>query len=112
MKPFFGLLLLLCNRPILAQQRTTIHIINDDTHQPIAGVTIRISPVNKTVAADSLGVAILPVLEPGKYSLTYTAVGFREKEVLLTMPAEGGILTVNLDPDIETMQDVVISSTR
>jgi outer membrane receptor for ferrienterochelin and colicins len=112
MKSFLGLLLLLCSRPLLAQQCTTIHIINDDTHQPIPGVTIHISPTDKTLIADSLGIVILPGLAPGKYTLQYTAVNFREKEATLVMPVAGGILTVALDPDIETMEDVVISSTR
>jgi len=112
MKPFLGLLLLLCSRPLPAQQRTTLHLINDETHRPIPGVTIRISPSNKMLAADSLGNAVLPDLPPGNYTLQYTAVGFREKEATLSLPVAGGILTVALDPEIETMQDVVISSTR
>lgn len=112
MKPFLGLLLLVCSAPLVAQQRTTIYIINDDTHQPVAGVTIHISPINKTLAADSLGVAIVPDLPAGKYTFEFSGVGFREKKVSLTMPIEGGFLTVDFDPDIETMQDVVIASTR
>jgi outer membrane receptor for ferrienterochelin and colicin len=112
MKLFFAFLLLLCSSSLLAQQRTTIHFIHDETHQPIPGVTIHISPGGKTLAADSLGNAILPDLSPGKYTLEYTAVGFRGKEVALTFPLSVNTLTVNLDPDIETMQDVVISSTR
>ena len=112
MKPLFGLLLLLCSRPLPAQQRITIHIINDDTHEPIAGVTIHISPVNKTLVADSLGVALLPELPAGNYTFGFTGVGFREKEVNLTFPVAAPIVTVNLDPEIETMQDVVIASTR
>src|SRR6185312_189645 len=112
MKPFLGLLLLVCGGPLVAQQRTTLHIINDDTHQPVPGVTIHISPAKKTLAADSLGVAVLPDLPAGNYTFKFTGAGFREKEVTLSMPAEGGILTVNLDPEIETMQDVVIVSTR
>lgn len=112
MKSFFGLLLLLASRPLVAQQRTILHIINDETHQPIPGVTIHISPLDKTLTADSLGNAVLPDLTPGKYTLRYSAVGFREKEALLSMPLAGNVLTITLDPDIETMQDVVISSTR
>lgn len=112
MKPFLGFLLLLSSRPLLAQQRTTIHFINDDTHQSIPGVTIHISPSGKTLIADSLGIATLPELAPGKYTLQYTAVNFREKESTLRVPVAEAILTIALDPDVETMQDVVISSTR
>lgn len=112
MKSFLGLLLLLCGRPLLAQQRSSIRFINDDTHQAITGVTILIFPTGKTLAADSLGAAVLPELAPGKYMLRYSAVGFRKKDVSLSVPVIGGILTVTLDPAIETMQDVVIASTR
>jgi len=106
------LLLLLCSKPLLAQQPVTLHIINDETHQPIAGVTIHITPADKYMTTDTLGNAFLPSLPPGKYTLQCTAVGFREKAIPFTLPLTPHALTITLDPDIQTMQDVVISTTR
>lgn len=106
-----GLLLLLCGRHLLAQQSTIIHIVNDETRQSISGVTVTISPTGRSFVADSAGNISLPALPPGRYILHYTAIGFREKEAYLTLPLRGNT-TVALDPAIETMQDVVISSAR
>jgi outer membrane receptor for ferrienterochelin and colicin len=124
MKIFFGLLLFLCSGSLFSQQRITVQIVHDGTHQPIPGVTLRISPPEKkpaaekepakgqTLVADSLGRVMLPELAPGRYSFEYTAVGYRKKEVTVSIPLALSGLTVALDPEVETMQDVVISSTR
>jgi len=112
MKFIMRLLLLLCSKPLLAQQPVTLHIINDETHQLIPGVTIHITPGDKYLTADTLGNVFLPSLSPGKYTLECTAAGCREKEITITLPLASHTLTIALDPDIQTMQDVVISSTR
>ncbi|TDW96717.1 TonB-dependent receptor [Dinghuibacter silviterrae] len=112
MKQFLGLLLLLCSKPVLAQHHTTLHFINDDTHQSIPGVTVQVRPTGTSAAADSNGVAVLPGLKPGKYAFQCTSEGFREKEFSLSVGERDTTLTVILDPMVETMQDVVIASTR
>ena len=47
MKSIMRLMLLLCSKPLLAQQPVILHIINDETHQPIPGVTIHITRKDK-----------------------------------------------------------------
>lgn len=131
MKQIIGLFLLLCSEPILAQHPYTLHLIQDETRQPIPGVTIsifatNISPAKKAntkeagslpvriILSDSIGQTLLPALPAGRYQLQCTAVGFLPRQVNLSLPIRNDdtTLTISLDPAIQTLQDVVISSTR
>jgi outer membrane receptor protein involved in Fe transport len=111
MNKVIGLLLLLCSESLTAQH--TLHILNDETHQPLSGVTIAILPVNKTILSDATGIALLPILSPGKYILHCSSTGFKDREITLTVPyASPDTTNITLDPSIETMADVVVVSTR
>lgn len=115
MRSFLGILLI-CSGQLVAQPPVTLHFINDDTHRSIPGITLRLSRSErergKSFVADSTGIVHLPDLLPGKYVLQCTGVGYRSKETILTLPAAADTLTLSLEPDIEALQNVVISSTR
>jgi outer membrane receptor protein involved in Fe transport len=116
MKQFIGLLLLLCSEASLAQHRMVLHFINEDSHQPLPGVSVRVAAaVGREavgVIADSSGVALLTAPRSGTYALECTAENFRERDFTLVYTGGDTTITIALDPMVETMQDVVITSTR
>ena len=111
MRFIFGLLLL-CGQQLVAQSSITLHFENEDNRHPIPRVTIHISPTGKSFVADSAGSVSIPNLSPGKYTVECTMIGFRSKETTLVIPIAGSVFTIALEPAIQTLQDVVISSNR
>lgn len=106
-------LLLLCNQPVIAQHIFIGRITNEETHQPLQGITATVNPLNKSAVSDANGMVVIRGLPPGKFTLHCTSIGFKDREVDVVLPNPGkDTLSVAMDPSIETMQDVVISSTR
>ena len=54
MKTLFGLLLVL-GETVSGQYYFVLHLTNEDSHQPIAGASIRIKGMNKGGITDSAG---------------------------------------------------------
>ncbi|HEV2355657.1 MAG TPA: TonB-dependent receptor plug domain-containing protein, partial [Puia sp.] len=109
---FFGLLLVIWSEPLLAQHSVTLHFYNEDSRQPLAGVTILLLPEKIHRLSDSAGTATITGLAAGRHSLTVTSTGFRGRSLAVFLLAPDTSLDIALDPLVETMQDVVVSSTR
>jgi iron complex outermembrane receptor protein len=112
MKKILGLLLF-CSEAVLAQQHFTVKIINEDSHLSLAGATVTIEGQAKGTMADSSGIAILAGLQPGRYTFRFSCIGYRSRELVFSFPITGrDTLQVGLEPSVELLQDVVVSTTR
>ena len=112
MKMFFGFLFLLGTK-VSAQYRVVLHITDEDTRQPIVRASVMIKGLNKGGASDSLGVARLEGIPGGSYEFQVSCTGYRNKEIRVTVPLrEEGGLALTLEPDAQTLGDVVVHSSR
>jgi len=112
MKVFLGFLLLL-GRTASAQYRVVLRITNEDTRQPILGASVMIKGLNKGGVSDSAGLVGMERMNAGSYAVEVTCSGFAGREIKVVVPATGqDTLAVTLEPDGQTLGDVVVSSSR
>lgn len=112
MKTIIGLLLL-CSQPVIAQNILTGRITREETLQPLQGVTVTLSPLNKSAVSDENGFFTIRDLSPATYTLHCRSLGFKNREINFIFPPGGpDTLAITMEPAVETMRDVVISSTR
>lgn len=107
------MLLLCCSTTASAQHRFFARIINDDTHAPVQGVSATIPDVHWGDISNSDGLIRLPQISHGNYMIYFSCIGFEAKKMTLQFPFSGSdTLTISLEPAGETLQNVVISTTR
>ena len=112
MRIFFGFLLLL-GETASAQYRVVLRIVNENTRQPIMGASVKIEGLNKGGVSDSLGEVRLEGTPAGTCVFQMSCTGYRSREVKATVPLQGsGQLDVTLEPDMQLLGDVVVSSSR
>ena len=111
-KLFLAVAALLCTASTFAQQSLRIKIINAGTKEPLAAATVSIPSLKRTVVSDSLGIAAFQNLFEGKYQVNVSYVGFTEKEFSLTIPFTSSVFEIDLEPEEEDEEEVVIQSTR
>ncbi len=95
-----------------AAQHTIKATIKDkDTGEPLPGATLSIESLKKLTAADSFGLAIMKDIPQGKHLLKISFVGYaaREETVVISDDIE---LTIEMEPEHEEEEEVVIQSTR
>ena len=112
MKLFLGLLLLL-GETVSAQYRLTLHITNEDSRQPIVGASIVVKGLNKGGVSDSAGFVGLDGIAAGSCAFQVTCTGYAGREIKVVVPTRGtDTVAVTLEPDMEMLGDVVVSSSR
>ncbi len=84
-------------------------VISSETGEPIAGATVLIRELDRGVAADADGQFTLRNLDSGSYILIVRAVGYSEKSLDISIPAEEK-LTIELTPDIIRADDVIVTA--
>ena len=97
-----------------AQHTLTLSIKSKEEKAPLAGATVAIAALQRTVAADSTGLAVIPNLVAGTYSVTVSFVGFEEREISITVPQPTAEpLEVLLEEsEEEEEEEVVVTATR
>ncbi|HTI92997.1 MAG TPA: TonB-dependent receptor [Puia sp.] len=112
MRVFLGFLLLF-GGAASAQYRVVVHITNEDTRQPVVGASVVVRGSNRGGVSDSAGVVRLERLAGGNYEIQVSCTGFMTREIEASLPLRGANdLAVTLEPDVEMLGDVVISSSR
>lgn len=114
MKGIVGLsILLLLSVAVSGQYHVTLRITGEESHQPIAGVSVMIKGLNKGGISDSSGFVHVSGLDRGNYELQVTCAGYIGREVTLVLPLKGkDTLSVTLEKDMEVLGDVIVSSSR
>jgi iron complex outermembrane receptor protein len=108
------ILLLMSSNAALAQQHPFIaRIMNHETHQPAIGATAVIPALNVGSISNGMGIVIIPEVPAGNRELHFSSIGYETKKISFQFPqSTGDTLAVYLEPSGETLQDVVISTTR
>ena len=89
-------------------------IVNRNTQQPLAGITIELKPVNKKTISDSLGNFRIVGIQPGSYSISFSGIGFQGKtinNIVLTSGNETN-LQIELEPEVVQLNTVVVSGRK
>lgn len=94
-----------------SQQTLKIKITGGENKNPVAA-SILIKETGKGIAADTLGIAVLPFSTNGYYTLVISAVGYAEISSKITIPYSGNILEIELEAEEEEMEEIIIQSTR
>ena len=96
-----------------AQHTIRLSIKNSEEKTPLAGATVIISPLNKTVIADSLGVATFTNIAAGAFTIKVSYVGLEEKEVSITVPMPSDEpFEILLEEGEEEEEEVIVTTTR
>jgi hypothetical protein len=98
------LLLLLPASPVLAQLRVTGSVINSESKEPLAGVSITVKGTENAVLSDSLGRFAITV-PSSQTILVFSYVGFVGQEM---QAGTGNDLTVNMAPLNKSLEEVVV----
>ena len=106
-------IVLLAYTGISAQYTIRLSIKNGEEKEPLAGATATIGSLNRTTAADSLGIATFADIAAGTYTITVSYVGLEEIQVLVTVPMPTAEpLEVLLEEGEEHEIEVVVTTTR
>jgi outer membrane receptor for ferrienterochelin and colicins len=97
-----------------AQHKLSVCIKNAETKEPLAGATITILNLQRSVAADSSGFAEFANLPEGNFNIKISFLGFTEQQVAVIIPQlKTGPLEVLLtEADEEQEEEVIVQATR
>jgi TonB-linked SusC/RagA family outer membrane protein len=105
----FNLTLLLCVLVIGAYAQTlTGKITEQDTHKPLANITISLPKLNKSTLSDQLGNFKLEVPK-GEQLLQITGMGYVTQSKTITIPSTG-ILEITLVPIVNELEEVTVNT--
>ena len=85
-----------------------------DEKKPLAGATVLIPSLKKTVVADSIGIALFTLLPTGKYAIKLSYIGYTEQELFIEIPHKEDYIEVLLDQEEEheEEEEVIVTATR
>src|SRR5690606_858821 len=98
------LLFLLLTSTAMAQLRVTGSVINSESKEPLAGVSVTVKGSANAVISDSLGRFALTV-PSSETVLVFSYVGFAEQEMAV---GTGNDLTINMRPLKNSLEEVVV----
>jgi iron complex outermembrane receptor protein len=103
-----------CMYVTYAQHSMKIVVKNKATSEPLAGATISIAKLSKTVVADSLGRSVFANLPSGAYAVKASFIGFAEAEISILIPQADDqyqILLLEVAEE-EEEEEVIVTATR
>jgi outer membrane receptor protein involved in Fe transport len=99
-----------------AQHTIQLSIKNNSDKTTLAGATVSIKQLNKTVIADSAGITIFKDILQGTYTISVSFIGFEEKQITLRVPLPNDtiieVLLMEEDEHEEEEEEVVVRATR
>lgn len=107
-------MLLVCT--VYAQYSLQVSVKHKDDHHPLAMATVTLNPGNRSVVADSAGLAAFYNLAEGTYQVAASYIGFETAQETVVIP-RSTILPVELFLDHDhghqhEEEEVIVSSTR
>ncbi len=96
-----------------AAQHTIQILVKGKGQEPLAAASVSIIGLDRAAISDSLGIATLQNIPPGRWMLTVSHVGYEQKERLIDIPRSTiGAAIVTLNEIGKEEQEVVVLSTR
>lgn len=111
---FFSLFLfVLVSAPLMAQSVKLSGKVINDKNEPLPGATVVVTGVSGSYIADIEGRFTI-TLNPGKYTLSVTSVGFVTKEISDVEVGQNldNAITIVLERQVKTGENVIVRSTR
>lgn len=106
-------MLLMASTGIYAQHTIRLQIKKDEEKQLLAGATVTIPSLKKSVVSDSAGIAVFTNITAGSYKLTISYVGLEEVSITVVVPQPTANLTEILLKEAEANeQEVIVTATR
>ena len=105
-------LLLLCHfAGVVSVAQTTVRgtIIDSVDKKPLEKVTVRISAAKKTVSSNDEGLFEIKNLQAGNYRLQISRVGYKSKELHITIDDSAVVLQVELTAAVKQLEDVTVT---
>ncbi|MFT3948193.1 MAG: TonB-dependent receptor [Agriterribacter sp.] len=106
---FYVAILFACICTEVTAQHITVKVINDKTNLPVEKASVRIEGTKKGAITDSAGQVRLTGLQPGKYTLLSSCVGYlpAKKTIRITDSTES-IITISLVGDSRQLDEVKV----
>ena len=106
-------MLLMASTGIYAQHTIRLQIKKDEEKQLLAGATVTIPSLKKSVVSDSAGLAVFTNITAGSYKITISYVGLEEVSITVVVPQPTANLTEILLKEAEASeQEVIVTATR
>lgn len=113
MKLFLFLALVLSGFATAAQDAVLSGRVVDPENEPVPFVSVTFSNTAKTAMTNINGEFLFPELQPGKYTVIFTATGFNTGSRKIELaPGEQEILRVQLVAEPKALNEVVITTNR
>ncbi len=98
---------------LVAQNTLRVKLVDAETGEPLIGANIVLQHSTNGASSDKDGVAILMNIPNGKQVFEITYVGYEKRVDELVFPLSSDeTRRIGLEPDEESLQEVVVSSTR
>ncbi|MDA9555202.1 TonB-dependent receptor [Pelobium sp.] len=114
MRRILFVLLMLFMQTAFAQNSLKVIIHDKETGKALLGATLSMNKLNLSTKSDSLGNAFLKNIPNGLFEISVSYVGYNpfKKAVLFNASQPDNIINVNLALNENTLEEVVIQSTR
>ncbi|MEO7120811.1 MAG: TonB-dependent receptor [Ginsengibacter sp.] len=112
MKKIITIVLLL---PLFAAAQNTFKAVikNDDTKEPIQGVTVQIQSLHLSGVTNDSGIIILHNIPNGKYDVEITSIGYKDIEKTYNFPLSSKVtMPIFMETEASELAGIKISSTR
>jgi iron complex outermembrane receptor protein len=90
-------------------------VIRDaEEKKPLAGASVMIPSLKKTLVADSNGAALFTQIPAGKYTFKISYIGYADQEIIIELPQKESDYEVLLshDEEHEEEEEVIVTATR
>ena len=105
--------LLLLPISIYCQNTFTAKIKDEDSKAVLRNVSVMIKVLKKSAVSDTMGFLKIKDIPNGIYVLEFSHVGYKELEKSYSFPLKGNdSVEVNLEPDIQSLEEVTVITTR
>ena len=98
---------------IFAQNTLRVKLIDSETEEPLIGANVLLQNTPNGTSSNTEGLAVLTNIPNGKQKIQITYTGYEKTVKLFIFPLDSDEpIVIKIEPDEETLQEVVISSTR
>jgi len=111
-KIVFAFLFGLTVNGLIAQNSLTVKVIEKDHQEAIVGASVYIKNTSIGATTNLEGIALLKGIQNGAQTIVISYIGFETVEKTISFPTTSKSITVELHHDEETLETVVIASTR
>lgn len=96
-----------------AQNSFKAIVKNNDTKEPIIGVSVVVDGTNNISVSDDNGLILITNIPDGEHSITFSSIGYKKKTEVFTFPiANENTLEIFLESEAEEIEEIRITSTR